>query len=90
MAAVNTGTAAVNTGPNRASRVGGLNHVAVTNPNAVSAPIGMSASGLSGKHLLAQNITVLDHEPDMPALVQSAATLLTALGHRKVPSRGGR
>jgi hypothetical protein len=40
-----------------ASRFGGLNHVAAANLNAASAPIGMSASGLSGKYLLDQSIT---------------------------------
>jgi hypothetical protein len=44
----------------RASRFGGLNHVAVTNPNAEARRIGMSASGQSGKHVLHQSITEFD------------------------------
>jgi hypothetical protein len=43
-----------------ASHFGGLNHVAPANLNAASAPIGMSASGRSGKHLLGQSIAGCD------------------------------
>jgi len=37
-----------------------LNHVAAANLNAASAPIGMSAPGESGKHVLDQSITGFD------------------------------
>jgi hypothetical protein len=43
-----------------ASRFGGLNHFAVANLSAASAPIGMSASGQSGKHFRNQSITGFD------------------------------
>jgi hypothetical protein len=45
-----------------ALRFGGLNHIPLANLNGANAPIGMSASGRSGKHLLYQSITGFDPE----------------------------
>jgi hypothetical protein len=39
------------------SPFGSLNHAAAANLNAASAPVGMSASGRSRRHLLGQSIT---------------------------------
>jgi hypothetical protein len=49
-----------------ALRFEGLNHIALANLNAASAPIGMSASGRSGKHLLDQSITGYDPRRTSP------------------------
>jgi hypothetical protein len=51
-----------------ASHFGGLNHITVANLNAASAPIGMSASGQSGKHLFDQSITGFDPQETCAAL----------------------
>jgi hypothetical protein len=60
--------AAVKGGTDRASRLRGSNHVAVINPNAASAPISLSASGQSGKHLLDLGITGFDPTADISSL----------------------
>jgi len=45
-----------------ALRLRGLNHIALANLKAAGAPIGMSAFGQSGKHLLDQSIAGFDPE----------------------------